>query len=313
MSMRSVFLVWRELDPLLATLRARFPDVTFEGAATADGFPDRRVECEALLSFELRPGWLARLPRLRWVQSIGAGVDRLVGVPGLPPAVTITRTRADFGRQIAEHCLGALLHHCGGWPRWAGQQAARVWERGPRSLLLARRAGVLGLGGVGGEVASLLQAVGLEVWGLSAGGRPHPACARVFGAGGMEEFLSGPDFVVIALPLTAATRGLLDAPRLAWLRHGSVLVNVARADIVDETELARALDEHRIAAAYLDVLWQEPLPADSPWWSRENVFVTPHLAGVTETGALADEFGDNLRRYLAGEPLHQVVDRVRGY
>jgi phosphoglycerate dehydrogenase-like enzyme len=240
-------------------------------------------------------------------------VDRLVGVAALPAEVVLTRTHGDFGRQIAEYALGALLHHAGAWARLAEHQAAHEWARVPRTLLAGRRAGVLGLGVIGGEVAGVLRAAGLEVWGWSARGRAHPGCDRVFGAAALGEFLAGLDFAVLCLPLTRATRGLLGEPELSRLKPGAVLVNVARADVIEERALRAALANGRVAAAYLDVMWQEPLPADSPWWGVANAFVTPHLAGVTHTEALADEFGENLRRHLSGAPLHGMVDRARGY
>jgi len=313
LSAASVFAVWRERDALLARLAAGFPEVRFDGVAHPDQFPARALDCDALISFQLRPEWLPRLPRLRWVQSIGAGVDRLLGPPGLPARVQVTRTRGDFEHQLAEYALAAVLHHAGGWPQWAAGQAARRWERAPRALARGRRAGVLGLGWIGGEVARALKSAGMAVWGCSAGGRPHPACERVFAAPALSEFLAGLDYLVVVLPLTPATRGLLDAARLAALPAGAVVINVGRAEVVVEAALAEALESGRLGAAYLDVHWQEPLPADSPWWGRRNAFVTPHIAGVTETGALADEFAENLRRYLAGQPLQHTVDRSRGY
>ena len=117
----------------------------------------------------------------------------------------------------------------------------------------------------------------------------------------------------MTLPLTPETRGLMDERTLGLLPRGAVLINVARAPIVDETALQRALEAGHLNSCYLDVFWQEPLEPSNPWWNRERAFVTPHIAGVTQVGDLAHEFSENLERYLDGRPLQSLVDRARGY
>ncbi|MBI5836661.1 MAG: D-2-hydroxyacid dehydrogenase [Candidatus Eisenbacteria bacterium] len=313
MNSARVLVVREDSAAVAAALRLEFPEVEFAAAPVAEELPDGTLEHDVLVSFQLPAAWVPRLPCLRWVHSPGAGVDRIVGATGLPPGVRITRTCADFGRQIGEFVLAALMDHATQAPRWRAAVAARRWDRDRRPLACGRRALVVGLGDIGGAVAELLRAAGFEVHGVSRGGRAHAACARVTAMGGLDGELSEADYVVLALPLTPGTCGMFHAGRLSRLRPSAVLVNVARAEVVEEAALAAALDSGALAAAYLDVLWREPPAAADPWWTRRNVTLTPHIAGVTETGALVTEFRENLRRYLRGEPLLNEVDRALGY
>jgi phosphoglycerate dehydrogenase-like enzyme len=144
---------------------------------------------------------------------------------------------------------------------------------------------------------------------------PVPHVDRVVGPGGLREVLEASDYVVLTLPLLPSTRGLLGREQLGWMKPHAVLINVARGGLVDEAALVDALRAGRIRGAALDTFASEPLPADSPLWSLPNVLVSPHVAGSFQgyTDAVVELFCDNLRRYLAGEPLRNVVDRENGY
>lgn len=193
-----------------------------------------------------------------------------------------------------------------------------MWSEGPHPRELAGATlGLIGLGSIGRTVARMASALGMLVIAV----REHPekenpeAIAAVCAPPQLKDLLSQSDYVVVAAPLTEATRGLINADRLAAMRRDAYLINVGRGAQVDEAALADALRNHRIAGAALDVFEQEPLPKDSPLWELDNLLITPHTAGLTEKlwqrhYAL---FSENLRRYLAGEPLLFIVDKHKGY
>jgi phosphoglycerate dehydrogenase-like enzyme len=197
-----------------------------------------------------------------------------------------------------------------------GQDA--MWNEGPRPREVAGATlGLIGLGSIGRPVARMASALGMRVIAL----REHPekekpeGVAAVYAPPQLNELLSQSDYVVVAAPLTEATRGLINAERLEAMRRDAYLINVGRGPQVDETALAEALRSRRIAGAALDVFEQEPLPRESPLWELENLLITPHTAGLTEKlwqrhYAL---FSENLRRYMAREPLQFVVDKHKGY
>jgi phosphoglycerate dehydrogenase-like enzyme len=172
---------------------------------------------------------------------------------------------------------------------------------------------VAGLGDIGRAVARAAGAFGMRVIGVSRSGRPVREAERVYRIRAIRQALSLADFVVLTLPLTPETRGLMGEAELAAMKPTAWLVNVARGPIVDETALVQALAEKRIGGAVLDVFDQEPLPPEHPLWGIETCVITPHMAGPSTPEEIAPIFQDNLRRHLAGRPLRYVVDRRRGY
>lgn len=313
MSGTSVFVVNRLVTNALPMLRERFPLVKFEGVADYSEFPNHPLDCDVLFSWKLEREWLDRMPRLRWVQVAGAGVDRVVFAEGLAQDVRITRMHGDFAEQMAEYALACVMHDSFDWPRWAAMQEKHIWKRPTRHLARHRVAGVMGLGVIGREVARTLHGAGLKVWGWSRSGTETPGCDRVFAEADWGPFLAGLDYVILVLPLTPGTRNFLDESRLSLFKPGAVLVNMARAEILNEGALRSSLDSGRLGRAYLDVFWNEPLEPGNAWWSHPRVVVTPHIAGVNRPEDLVNEFAHNLERYLRDEPLVDLVDRRRGY
>lgn len=313
MSAVSVFIVNRFLDELVPALHGRFPQVAFDGVADYPQLPHRDLAADVVVTWRLPPEWLPFFPNLKWIQCTGAGVDKLLGTPGIPGSVVITRMHQDFSVQMAEYALGCVMHSAFHWPIWETRHREQRWDRAGRELLRGRVAGVMGLGVIGSEVARVLAGAGLRVWGWSRSGSPCAGCERVFPQDSLDEFLRGLDYVILVLPLTADTRDLLDDRRLAQLKPDAVLVNMARAEIIVEGDLQRQLEAGRLKGCYLDVFWNEPLPPGDPWWTRDRVVVTPHIAGLNRAPEMVDEFGANLERYLRGETLLSVVDRARGY
>jgi len=269
-------------------------------------------DTEILYAWKFPAPLLRRAPKLRWIQVMGAGVERFL-VPELPPRVAVTRVTGAFGAWMAEYTLGWCLWVTQRIERFRQQQRARRWL--PLDPLRLRGASlcVVGLGDIGREIARAARRLGILVVGVTRSGRPVPGAARTYGPRAIRTALGLADFVVLTVPLARDTRGLIGAPELAAMKASAWLINIARGPVVDEKALIRALRERRIGGAVLDVFEEEPLPPDHPFWRLDNVAVTPHIAGPSIPAEIAPIFNDNLRRYVAGRPLRDVVDRRRGY
>ena len=269
-------------------------------------------EADMLLAWSLPPDLLTEAPRLRWVQSFGAGVDHLLAA-NVPADVTITRIVDAFGPAMAEYVLGYCYATTLNVRRILEQQRRAEWRPFNASLLGGRTAVVVGLGSIGREVCRLLDAAGLRVLGVSRSGRPLPEAKQTFRVDQLERVLPEADFLVLVLPLTPATHGLIGARQLELLPSGAWLINIARGAIVVEADLLAALRRGALGGAVLDVFEREPLPPEHPFWKMENVIVTPHVAGPDDTELIARQFVENYRRLKSGRPLLGVVDRARGY
>jgi glyoxylate/hydroxypyruvate reductase A len=252
-------------------------------------------------------------PRLRWIQAMGAGVDWALAEP-LPPGVALTRAPGIFGPWMAEYVLG--------WCLWVTQRIA-IFGRAQRdrawvdTVLPDRLRGktvvLVGIGDIGKTVARALGSLGARVLGVNTAGRPVPGVQRIYPRRQMHAALAQADFVVLLVPLTASTRGLLGAGELAAMKPTAWLINIARGAVVDESALVAALRGHGIGGAVLDVFDTEPLPPEHPLWTLENAMLTPHIAGPSTVEEIAPIFNDNLRRFLEGRPLRHRVDPARGY
>jgi phosphoglycerate dehydrogenase-like enzyme len=255
-----------------------------------------------------------RLPKLRWIQSGWAGVDNWFQRSEWTDGVALTRTVGDFPQRVAQHVLGYLLARTLRVDEALREMAERSWKRWTPGSLAGKSLLVVGMGAIGAEVAAAARAFGMEVAGVTRNRRA--ADRSPLGAPGSRELpqlLAWADVVVNLLPLTAETESFWSAERFGWMKPGSTFVNVSRGATVDETALLRALGRGRPGFAILDVFREEPLPAEHPLRGRDDLWITPHLAGVSTTGALAEEFAENWRRFRAGEPLQNLVDRARGY
>lgn len=255
-----------------------------------------------------RPFW-----NLRLVAILGAGADSLRGRRDLPP-VPITRLHdSALARMMTGYVLFAVLRYARDMPAFERAQRAATWTyihpRDPGAV----RVGVLGLGALGGQAAAELARQGFAVRGWSRTPRTIPGVDCRAGAAALPGLLATSDILVVLLPLTAATTGLLDAARLAMLPRGARVINVARGPVMDEAALVAALRSGQLAGATLDVFHTEPLPPDHPLWALENVLVTPHVAAVASPASAAGQVAENIRRLRSGAPpLHQV-DLGRGY
>ncbi len=266
-------------------------------------------------STALRDVW-ARADALEWIHVPAAGVDTLLFDRLRESDVVITNARGVFDRPIAEYVLGAVLAYAKGSQASLDFQRRHEWRYRETRSIAGAKALVVGTGGIGREIARLLRAAGLSVRGA---GRVAVAEDPDFGAVVATDDLASAvgwcDHLVLAAPLTAATRGLVDAAVLKEMKPDAHLVNIARGPIVDEDALLAALTERRIGGATLDVFSTEPLPAEHPLWDAPGTVITAHMSGdvVGFRETLADQFADNARRWLAGQPLVNVVDKALGY
>jgi phosphoglycerate dehydrogenase-like enzyme len=258
-------------------------------------------------------------PGLRWVTTMAAGGGSQVLAAGLTPAehqrVTFTTSAGVHGMPLAEWAIFGLLCGAKELPRLLADQATHTWsERVVSRPVEGSTALVLGLGGIGREVARLCRALGMKVIGMSRSGLPVQG-VEVLAMEHLPAAIARADHVLACLPGTSGTDGLLSAEILAAAKPGFTFVNVGRGTVVDEEALTEGLRSGHVGFAALDVFAVEPLPADSPLWDLPNVLVSPHTAALDarEEERIADQFCANLRRFLDGQPLHNVVDPEQGY
>jgi len=303
-----------------ARLRAAVPGVEVraweEGAGAAAGLED----VVHAVVWRPPPGLLAQCPKLRGVQSLGAGVEHVLAGDTLPPGVPLARIvdpamSSRMASFVVCHALNAVrctfeYRHAQREERWAGHLAAER-ERDVGEVV----AGVMGTGEMGGAAAAMLRAVGFQVrtWSRTNCRAALPGCVRFNGPAELEEFLRGSDVLVNLLPLTPATTGLIDSDFLSYLPQGAFLINVARGGHIVEADLLQALGSERLGGALLDVFHEEPLPVSHPFWGHPRVLVSPHVAAVTSTETALAQIVENMQRTLGGRPMLNLVDVAVGY
>ncbi|MHA6804453.1 D-2-hydroxyacid dehydrogenase [Salinifilum ghardaiensis] len=254
--------------------------------------------------------------RLRWIHVAAAGVDTLLFDELVDSDVVVTNAHGVFDRPIAEYVLSAVLDRAKRTHENYDLQRSRTWRHRETETIRGKNALVIGTGGIGREIARLLTAVGMRVRGAGRAARSDDRdFGEVVASDDLVAHVGWADHVVLAVPLTDQTRGLVGEEVLAAMHPSAHLVNIARGPVVDESALIRAVTEGSPAAATLDVFATEPLPAESPLWSTPGVVVTPHMSGDVAgwTDALARQFADNALRWLDGSELVNVVDLARGY
>ncbi len=308
---------------------ARLITLSPEGLTDAP-LEDVEVLLRGWLSADAFDRLLVRAPRLAWVHSASAGVERALTPAARERGVVITNARGVFSRPIAEYVLMMMLAVVRRLPQLLELQRERTWQPLEGAELRDVTVGIVGLGSIGRAVGALATAFGCRVIATrrradagSAPVTPDPEAGslgelmldRVLGPEGLTELLGESDFVVLAAPLTPETERMISAEALAAMKPGSWLINVARGRLVDERALLRALRDGPIGGAVLDTFTDEPLQPSSPFYDLPNVIVTPHTSW--SSGRVLDRsvglFCDNLRRFAAGEPLLNVVDPSAGY
>lgn len=284
-------------------------------ASTVVEAQDILSECEVIFGWKIPAELIRQAKNVRWIQSMGAGVDDLMQQPGLAPHLQLTRITGQFGDPIAEYVFARLLYIFKDLERSVQAQQNRAWVPFLEGTLAGKSIGIAGLGSIGCRVASLAKAFRMQVLGLS---RTQalvrcPGLDQHFSPAEWLGFAEQSDILVLTLPLTPDTYHVVNEHVLARLKPGAWIVNVGRGSLIDEDSLIRALDQNLIGGAILDVFEQEPLPGNHPFWSMRNVLITPHVSGPSQIESVTGFFVENLKRYKSRLPLVGLVDRQQGY
>ncbi len=276
---------------------------------------EQLARTEAMMAGAVPAGLLPAMPKLRWVQAMSAGVDNWLALPDLPEGLTLTCARGTHTESMPENIIGALFHVAKPYAQVAEHQKQSKWVHTVAQPLTGKTLGILGLGAIGQEVARIAVALGMHVIGTKRRPTRIPNVAEVLAPEQTDEVLAQSDFVLLLLPATPETENFIDAKRLAKMKPSAWLLNFGRGQIVHDADLMAATREKKIAGALLDVFRQEPLPADNPFWTAPGIVVLPHIGGPhpQRDRFVSRLFVENLKRFLDGEPLKEVVDRAAGY
>ena len=259
-------------------------------------------------------GTLEQFPNLKVIFSVGAGLDHLKGDRILPPGIPVVRmVEETLTTGMVEYVLYTVLRYHRFFPQYERDKQERKWEPILQVPPYRRNIGILGLGELGSRCARVLADLGFKVSGWSRTQKSLDGITCLCGDDGFEQLMSQTDILVCLLPLTDATRHILNADNLSKLPEGSCIINAGRGGHQVETDILAALDSGQLAGAALDVFETEPLPADSPLWSHPGVTFTPHVASMTLPRSSAVHVYDNIERFRNGQPLTHVADMDRGY
>jgi phosphoglycerate dehydrogenase-like enzyme len=316
------FEMWRPPAWFVERLRSDFPEVEVLYSAQTRNDAQALDGADVLIGWSLFPEQL-RAGNLRWIYSITAAVDQFLYPELISSEIAISNAGSVHGPVVAEHAIAMLLALAKRLPTAVRYQDRRKWameaiwneQPRPREVRGATLV-VIGLGSIGAEVAQMAATLKMHVTGV----REHPergaaGAHEVVGFEALDNAIGQADFVVLAAPLTPRTRHLIDTRRLKLFKPGAFLINVSRGALVDEGAMVKALREHKIAGAALDVFEEEPLSRWSPLWKMPQALITPHTAFLTENvwSRHYEVFTANLKRYMEGQPLEGVVDKARGY
>ncbi len=286
--------------------------------SSREQFDAHLAEAEIIYGPDPPKNVIARAPKLKWIQTTDAGVDDFLDSDIIGSSVIVTNTSGITAISIGECVLEMMLMFVKKMPLCFQLKQERQWKTFSLTVLHSKTVGIVGLGSIGRQVARLSKVFGMRVLATRRSTRSATRTRNVdilFSQDQLPQLLSDSDFVVLALPLTPETNNLIGEEELLTMKPTAYLINIGRGNIVDETALTRALEENWIAGAGLDVFVTEPLPVESRLWELPNVVFSPHVAGEIEDYDLQATrlFADNLRRYLSGKRLRNVVDKKRGY
>jgi phosphoglycerate dehydrogenase-like enzyme len=317
------FELWHAPTWLRQKLQQAFPDFIVDQLQSYDRVPEEIVDTDVFIGWSLRPEQFKIASRLKWIHSPAAAVHQLMYPELISSNVVLTNSTGVHGAVVAEHAIAVLLAMAKRLPQAMHYQARKIWAQElmwneyprPREVAGATVL-VVGLGGIGREFATRAKALGMKVIAVRENpGKGAGPADEVYAPDRIDELLPQADYVLLCTPVTPATNAIINKDRLNKMKHSACLINVARGPLVDDAALIDALQQDRIAGAALDVFVEEPLPADSPFWSLNNVLITPHTAAVTEKlwERHYDLIVENLNRFIAGKPLLNEVDKRRGY
>lgn len=297
-----------------AQIQAAVPDAVCRLFRRAAEMEDSIAEAEVIAG-AITLGLLARAKGLKWVHSWAAGPNEVLFPAMIESPVTLTCCKGNGAIPLAEHAMMLMLMLNRDALRWVRAQEARRWEPFYHGELNGLTCGIIGLGHSGQDLALKAKAFHLRVLGLRRSNQPTENVDELFPRSRLHDLLAQSDFVVVTAPLTPDTRGMLGEAEFRAMKKSAYFIVFSRGGIVDDAALLRALQEGWIAGAGLDAHGQEPLPPDSPFWTAPNTIITPHNGATTRRTRQRgiDIFVDNLKRYAAGAPLRNVVDKLAGY
>jgi D-2-hydroxyacid dehydrogenase (NADP+) len=312
---------WRAQPIMPETIRRRWPEMRVVHLPDYDRLPEELPDTDIFIGASLRPGQFSYARKLKWIHSTSAGVSQLMYPELRSSGIILTNPSGIFSPPMAEHTMGLMISLARNFPDSVRYQDRGQWGQQPISeqpltelngqLLL-----IVGYGSIGRELARRARAFDMRVWGVTRSGEGDTTHAeKILPVAKLEQALPHADYLVLAAPETHETQQLLGAAQIAKIKRGARLINIGRGSLLDETALMRGLEDGALAGAALDVTSTEPLLADSPLWKTRNLFITPHISGVSdrlwqrETKLLMDL----LERWFDGRELFNVVDFGRGY
>ncbi len=317
-----------EAEPVFTTTRERYEAVLkdFHDIAPhldtvidwdVDNFAESMKTAEALMCWDLPTDDLrAVAPSLKWIHIIGAGVEHLCPMDWVPEGVVITNNKGAQADKAGDFGLMAVMMLHSHIPAIASNQTKRHWLSLFSTPIEGRTVLIVGVGSLGGGTAKQLRKLGIHVLGISRHGKSHPHVDEMGTVDDLDAFLPRADQVFVATPMTPETKNLMSRERLARMKPGAGIVNIGRAGTMDYDALVEFLGVGHISGAILDVFDPEPLPEDSPLWTAPNLMVMPHISaddGNTYIETTLNIFLNNMRRFIAGEPLHNIVRPELGY
>lgn len=304
----------------LDALRERFPKVSFDAITSYGELPAavarHQPEVALVNKVEKTPfprDALLGCPKLKWVQAASAGIDHLL--PWDTGKVQVTNVSGIHGELMTQYVLGVIFSHNLRLFECQRRMSRKFWQHFDGRVVRGRTLVIVGLGRIGSAIGAAAKAFGLRVIGIKARPAPDASADEVWGNDRLHQALGLADYAVIVVPKTPQTVNLIDAAAIRALKPGCVFIHVARGGIVDEDALLGAVRDGTIAFAAVDVFTQEPLPAESPFWTQERLLVTPHSSSDVEGWheLVAGIFAENLESWLAGRPLRNLTDPSRGY
>ena len=294
-----------------AILLKRLPHLEIHSAERPEEASGFIEEAEIILSWKIPDELLKRARHLQWFSSTAAGNEHLVKNPHLPESVALTKATV-YGEMMAEYVFAYLLYFTRDLSKYFLDQRQKIWEQRRPESLRGKVLGILGLGSVGKEIAKRGKQFGMSVLGVKQNSESVENVDQVFSSKDLGKMIPLVDILINTLPLTAETYHLLGDKEIGLMKEGVILFSIGRGKTINERALTRALKNRKIKAI-LDVFEEEPLSKESELWNLENVIITPHVSGINLPEKICEEFIRNYERWVKGESLHGLVDRMKGY
>lgn len=297
------------LDTYVEELREARPDLEVLPCPDAASIARNIEDIDILFASVAFPGeMLEQARRLKWIQVMGAGVEAFTLSGLVPPGVRLTRVSGSFGPRMAEYVLAHMLATTQGVLHAYELQKKKSWEPYDPQVMAQMTAGVVGLGSIGCSIAERLKALGMRVLGLDLACSRPDLVDKLFSPDEISDLAAQADFLILALPLTGKTRGMIDRQVLEAMKKTGHIINISRGPLIVEDDLVEALETGTIGGAILDVVDQEPLPPDSPLWTVPGLRITPHMSGPAFPSEVLEVFFENLERFERGKSLVNEVD-----